>query len=89
MLHIRNLSASYGHIEALRDVSIDIGKGQIVSIIGSNGAGKTTLLRCISGLIKPTSGSIEFMGKPISKSLISMWLPVLSMSPREENASLD
>ncbi|HNV37412.1 MAG TPA: ABC transporter ATP-binding protein [Rectinema sp.] len=67
MLHIRNLSASYGHIEALRDVSIDIGKGQIVSIIGSNGAGKTTLLRCISGLIKPTSGSIEFMGKPISQ----------------------
>jgi branched-chain amino acid transport system ATP-binding protein len=65
MLSVKNLSASYGHIEALRDVSIEAEKGQIVSIIGSNGAGKTTLLRCISGLIKPTSGTIEFLGEPI------------------------
>jgi branched-chain amino acid transport system ATP-binding protein len=67
MLEVKNLSASYGHIEALRDVSLEVDEGQIVSIIGSNGAGKTTLLRCISGLIKPVSGSIEFLGKPISQ----------------------
>lgn len=65
MLSVKNLSASYGHIEALKDVSIEAEKGQIVSIIGSNGAGKTTLLRCISGLLKPVSGVIEFMGEPL------------------------
>jgi len=65
MLKIKNLSASYGHIEALRDVSIEAEKGQIVSIIGSNGAGKTTLLRCISGQVKPTTGAIEFLGEPL------------------------
>lgn len=65
MLSVKNLSASYGHIEALKDVSIEAEKGQIVSIIGSNGAGKTTLLRCISGLLKPVSGVIEFMGEQL------------------------
>jgi len=65
MLKVKNLSAAYGHIQALKDVSIEAEKGQIVSIIGSNGAGKSTLLRCISSQVKPTSGTIEFMGKPI------------------------
>lgn len=65
MLKVKNLSASYGHIEALKDVSIEAEKGQIVSIIGSNGAGKTTLLRCISSQVKPISGTIEFLGEPI------------------------
>lgn len=65
MLKISNLSASYGHVKALKSVSIEAEKGQIVSIIGSNGAGKSTLLRCISGLVKPTEGTIEFLGKPI------------------------
>lgn len=65
MLKIKNLSAGYGHIEALKDVSIEAEKGQIVSIIGSNGAGKTTLLRCISSQVKPVSGSIEFLDEPI------------------------
>ncbi|KPU44514.1 high-affinity branched-chain amino acid transport ATP-binding protein LivF [Oxobacter pfennigii] len=65
MLKVKNLSAGYGHIEALIDVSIEAEKGQIVSIIGSNGAGKTTLLRCISSMLKPSSGSIEFLSEPI------------------------
>jgi len=65
MLKVNNLSASYGHIEALKNVTIEANKGQIVSIIGSNGAGKTTLLRCISSQVKPTSGTIEFMGEKI------------------------
>jgi branched-chain amino acid transport system ATP-binding protein len=65
MLKVKNLSAGYSQIEALKDVSIEAEKGQIVSIIGSNGAGKTTLLRCISGQVKPTCGSIEYLGEPI------------------------
>jgi branched-chain amino acid transport system ATP-binding protein len=67
MLKIDKLSASYGYVKALKEVSIEAEKGQIVSIIGSNGAGKTTLLRCLSGLVKPTSGTIEFLGAPVPK----------------------
>lgn len=67
MLKIDNLCASYGHILALKNVSIEAEQGQIVSIIGSNGAGKTTLLRCISALVKPTNGTIIFLGNPISE----------------------
>jgi len=51
----------------LKEVSIEADQGQIVSIIGANGAGKTSLLRCISGLVKPTSGTIEFLGDQIPK----------------------
>lgn len=60
MLQIENLSVSYGHIKALRNVSIEAEKGQIVSIIGANGAGKTTLLKTISCLVKAQEGSIRF-----------------------------
>ncbi|MFA5658290.1 MAG: ABC transporter ATP-binding protein [Oscillospiraceae bacterium] len=67
MLNVKELSASYGYIKALKKVSISAEQGKIVSIIGSNGAGKTTLLRCISGLVKPTEGKIEFLGKPAPK----------------------
>lgn len=65
MLHVENLNVHYGVIHALKGVSIDVPQGKIVSLIGSNGAGKTTLLRTISGLIKPTSGSISFEGNDI------------------------
>ncbi|MBU5332373.1 MAG: ABC transporter ATP-binding protein [Anaerocolumna aminovalerica] len=67
MLKVNNLSASYGYVKALKEVSIKADQGQIVSIIGANGAGKTSLLRCISGLVKPTSGTIEFLGEQIPK----------------------
>lgn len=63
MLKVTDLSVNYGHVEALRGVSIRVEKGQIVSIIGANGAGKSTLLRTISGLVKPLSGTVEFMGE--------------------------
>lgn len=65
MLKVVDLSANYGHIEALKKVSIEASQGQIVSIIGSNGAGKTTLLRCISGLVRAAEGRVEFLGEPI------------------------
>lgn len=67
MLEINNLSTSYGPIKALNNVSIEVDKNKIVSIIGSNGAGKTTLLNSISGLVKPNSGEILFEGEKLSK----------------------
>ena len=67
MLKVKDLSVNYGHIEALKNVSISVSKGQIVSIIGANGAGKSTLLKTISGLVKPVNGSIEFENKELPK----------------------
>src|SRR5713226_5589306 len=58
LLSVSNLSVSYGAIRALHDVSLQIDRGEIVALIGSNGAGKSTLLRTISGLLRPTAGSI-------------------------------
>ncbi len=65
MLKVENLNVHYGVIHALKDVSIEVEEGQIVSLIGANGAGKTTLLRTISSLIKPTSGAITYLDKDI------------------------
>ena len=67
MLKVNDLTADYGYISALREVNVTANEGEIVSIIGSNGAGKTTLLRCISGMVKATSGSIFFQDNPIDK----------------------
>ena len=67
ILKISDLSVRYGHIEALNKVSVEVGKGQIVSIIGANGAGKSSLLKAISGLVKPAGGKIEFEGQPLPK----------------------
>ena len=66
MLKITNLKVSYGGIEALKGISFDVEQGQIVTLIGANGAGKSTTLRAISGLVKPSSGSINFMGQDIT-----------------------
>ena len=69
MLKIKNLNVYYGGIHALRGVDIEVNKGEIVSIIGSNGAGKSTLLNAISGIVKPSEGDIEYMGKPLPKAV--------------------
>lgn len=60
MLSINNLSAGYGKIAALHDMSIKLNPGELTTLIGANGAGKTTLLKTISGLMKPTQGSIMY-----------------------------
>lgn len=65
MLQITDLHTYYGHVHALRGVSLEIKEGSIVALIGNNGAGKSTLLKTITGLVKPSSGSICFMGKQI------------------------
>jgi len=66
MLHIRDLNVHYGAIHALHGVSLEVNKGEIVTLIGSNGAGKSTTLRTISGLLRPTSGSITFEGDDLT-----------------------
>ena len=66
-LSVRDLVVAYGAIQAVRGVTFDVERGQIVSLIGSNGAGKTTTLRTLSGLLRPVSGTIEFDGTPIQK----------------------
>jgi branched-chain amino acid transport system ATP-binding protein len=65
MLAIGGLRAGYGKIEVLHGVDVAIAPGQIVALIGANGAGKTTLLKTISGLIRPTAGTIAFDGREI------------------------
>lgn len=62
---VDNLSVSYGHISALRDVSVRVEEGMIVSIIGSNGAGKSTLMNAISGVVKRESGTLCLEGKAL------------------------
>ena len=66
MLKLRNIKAGYGRVNILEDLNIHVGKGQVVTIIGSNGAGKTTTLRAISGQIPLSAGEIEFDGQLIS-----------------------
>jgi branched-chain amino acid transport system ATP-binding protein len=66
ILKVTNLNAHYGQIHALRSISLEVKAGQIVTLLGANGAGKSTTLKCISGLMKPTSGKIEFMGEDIA-----------------------
>ena len=65
MLRIDGLSMSFGAVQALQNVSIDVGRGECVALLGANGAGKTTLLRCISGLERPQAGSVTLAGQVI------------------------
>ena len=66
MLTIQNLEAAYGKVQILHGISLEVPQGKLVTLIGSNGAGKTTTMRAISGMIKPTAGSIILAGKDIT-----------------------
>jgi len=65
MLAIRDLSVFYGDAQALDGVSLEVGTGQVVALVGANGAGKTSLIRTVAGILKPRSGSIVFDGHAI------------------------
>ena len=67
MLKVENLSIKYGSIEAVKNVSFEVNEGEVVTLIGANGAGKTSILRTISGLIRPTEGTISYLGNEIHK----------------------
>jgi branched-chain amino acid transport system ATP-binding protein len=66
LLSVRDLVVHYGVIRALSGISLEVPRGKIVALIGANGAGKSTTLRAISGLLRPTSGTIEFQGRSIA-----------------------
>jgi branched-chain amino acid transport system ATP-binding protein len=63
MLEVRNLEVRYGAIRAVRDVSLSVGGGELVAILGANGAGKSSTLMCIAGALKPSAGSIRLGGR--------------------------
>jgi len=65
MLSVRDLRVRYGKVEALKGVDLDVAQGEIVAVIGANGAGKSTLVRTISGLLRPSAGTITFEGRSI------------------------
>lgn len=90
MLEIKDLHVSYGGIQALRGVSLNVPDSKIVTLIGANGAGKSTLMRTISGLVKAQSGSIlwngqELLGKPIDQIVSSG----IAMSPEGRRVFAD
>lgn len=66
MLRIEALHTSYGAVQALTDVSLRVGRGEVVALLGANGAGKTTLIRSITGLVPPSQGRIRFLDRDIS-----------------------
>lgn len=66
LLEIDKVKVNYGHFQAISEVSLNIGEGEIVALLGSNGAGKTTAINTISGLVKPSAGKIMFQGKDIT-----------------------
>ena len=67
MLSIENLNCFYGNVQALWDLSLTVEEGEIVALLGANGAGKTTLLNAITGIVKPASGEISYLGQSLSK----------------------
>ncbi len=68
LLEISGIDVYYGHVQAVRGETLEVGKGEVVALIGSNGAGKTTTLRTISGLIHPLRGTIKFDGRDITRA---------------------
>jgi branched-chain amino acid transport system ATP-binding protein len=66
-LEVKNVHTYYGHIHALKDLSLTVDKGEIVTLIGGNGAGKSTTLNTMSGLLKPRQGSVQFEGEELTR----------------------
>ena len=67
ILKVENLDVHYGSIHAVKNISFEVNKGEVVTLIGANGAGKSTTLNTVTGLIHPTNGKVIFMGEEIEK----------------------
>jgi len=90
MLKIENLHVSYGGIQALRGISLEVPDGKIVTLIGANGAGKSTTLRTITGLVKASSGSIQWNGEELlGKSIDKIIGSGIAMSPEGRRVFAD
>lgn len=81
LLEVRDLKVSYGPIQAVRGIDLDVEEGQIVALLGANGAGKTTTLRAVSGIVKPAGGSVRLGGQPIGRRACRVVRQGVSMSP--------
>jgi simple sugar transport system ATP-binding protein len=66
ILSLRNVSKSFGPIDVLHDISLDLRAGEVLCLLGDNGAGKSTVIRLLSGVHQPTRGTIEMDGKPVT-----------------------
>ncbi len=87
MLSLRDVRVFYGAIQAVKGVSFDVNQGELVTIVGANGAGKTTTLRTISGIYRPTTGSISFEGKDLT-ALPSHEIVALGISQAPEGRQI-
>ncbi len=81
LLEIRDLKVSYGPIQAVRGIDLDVEQGQIVALLGANGAGKTTTLRAVSGVVKPTAGTLTLAGEPLGRRASKVARQGINMSP--------
>ena len=81
ILKVEHLSAAYGGIKAIHDVSITVGEGEIVAVLGANGAGKSTLLKCLSGEHKRSGGTITFRGNPLPTKAYDVVAAGMSIVP--------
>ena len=89
ILEVKDFAVSYGAIQAVKGITIKVGRGQIVAILGANGAGKSTTLRAISGIVKPKSGEILFEGENIAgKSIYSIARSGISHCPEGRHVLL-
>ena len=66
LLEVRDLHVSYGHVEAVRGVTLSVGEGRIITLIGPNGAGKTSILSALAGLVRPRSGTVRLGGVDVT-----------------------
>ena len=81
LLEVRDLQVNYGPIQAVRGIDLDVEQGQIVALLGANGAGKTTTLRAITGVIKPSGGTVKLDGEQLSRRACKVAREGVSMSP--------
>ena len=81
ILEVRDLSARYGEVIALRSADLDLGDGELVAVLGPNGAGKSTLMRSIAGLIATASGSVKFRGKTLPRQAAAIASTGIALVP--------